>query len=110
MLRRLKVRVAGDAVEISVAVRNDGSVEADEIVQAYISFPGIVADRPVKSLKAFQRVPLGPGQTQIVDMYIPVSELAWRNPKTHRWDIESGTHHVLVGGSSTDLLSVPFEI
>jgi beta-glucosidase len=108
--RALKVRIAGDSVQISVAVRNDSGVEADEIAQAYISFPGIAADRPVKQLKAFQRVPIAPGQTEIIDMAIQLSDLAWRNPKTHAWEIETGTYQLMVGGNPADLISIEFEI
>lgn len=108
--RALKVRVAGDAIEVRVAVRNDGMVDADEVVQCYVGVPGVAADRPAKLLKAFQRVPLAPGQTEIVDMVIPLDQLAWRNPLTHQWELEVGTHHVMVGGTSSDLISVAFEL
>ena len=108
--RALKVRVAGDAVEVSIAVRNDSAVEADEVVQCYVSFPGTAADRPVKSLKAFQRVPLAPGQTEIVDMVIPLDQLMWRNPATHQWELEVGSYRVMVGGSSAELISAGFEL
>jgi beta-glucosidase len=108
--RALKLRVAGDAIEISVAVRNDGDMDADEIVQAYVSVPGKAADRPHKLLKAFARVSLAPGQTHVVDLVVPLADLAWRNPKTHGWEIESGTYRVMVGGSSTHLISAACEI
>jgi beta-glucosidase len=108
--RALKVRVAGDAVEVSVAVRNDADIDADEIVQVYVGVPGRAADRPVKSLRAFQRVPLAPGATEIVDLVIPFEDLAWRNPTTHGWEIESGTYTVMVGGNSTDLITTTFSL
>ncbi len=108
--RALNVRVADDAVEVSVAVRNDGGMAADEVVQCYVGFPGIVADRPVKLLKAFQRVSIAPGATEIVTMVIPLGQLAWRNPATHGWDIETGTHTVRVGGNATDLIETSFEL
>jgi beta-glucosidase len=108
--RALKVRVAGDGIEVSVAVRNDGDYDADEIVQVYIGCPGLAADRPIKQLKAFQRVPIAPGATQIVDMVIPFDELAWRNPATHGWEIECGTYDVMVGGNSTDLIKTSFDL
>lgn len=106
--RALKARVAGDIVAVSVAVRNDGNVDADEIVQCYVAVPGIAAKRPAKLLKAFQRVPLAPGQTEIVDMVIPLDQLMWRNPATHDWDLESGEYRVMVGGNSTDLIAATF--
>jgi beta-glucosidase len=108
--RALKLRVAGDIVEVNVTVRNNSDIIADEVVQAYTSFPGIAAERPVKQLKAFQRVTIAPGQSEIVTMVIPISELAWRNPKTHNWEIETGTYRMMVGGNSTDLISMEFTL
>ena len=102
--RALKARASTNGIEISVAVHNDGMVDADEIVQVYIAQPGIAADRPVKSLKAFQRVSIAPGQTQIVDLYVPLDSLTWRNPVTHGWELETGEYIIMVGGSSTDLI------
>jgi beta-glucosidase len=108
--RALKVRVAGDGVEVSIAVRNDGDMPADEIVFAFVGFPGVAAERPKKLLKAFQRVSLAPGQNEIVDMIIPLDQLMWRNPATHEWALETGTHRVMVGGSSVDLIEAEFEL
>jgi beta-glucosidase len=108
--RALKVRVASDVINVSVAVRNDGTFDADEIVQIYIGCPAVAADRPLKQLKAFQRVPLSPGETQIVEMVIPLDDLAWRNPVTHGWELEGGTYRVMVGGSSVDLITTTFDL
>jgi beta-glucosidase len=108
--RALKVRVATDAVEVSVAVRNDGSIDADEVVQLYIGCPGVAADRPVKRLVGFQRVPLAPGQTQIVDFAVPFADLAWRNPATHGWEVEPGRYRAMVGGGSTELIETLFDL
>jgi beta-glucosidase len=102
--RALKARVAGQTIEISVAVRNDGSIDADEVVQAYVGVPGLAADRPIKSLKAFKRVRIAAGETRIVALNVPTDHLRWRNPDTHRWQIETGTHLIRVGGSSSELI------
>jgi beta-glucosidase len=102
--RALKVRAGHDHIKVSVAVRNDGTVTADEVVQAFVGTPGVAADRPAKCLKAFSRVTLGPGETRIVDMEIAHSDLLWRDPATHSWRMEPGCYHVMVGGSSADLI------
>ena len=98
--RALTVRRRGNTIEISVAVRNDGAMEASEIVQAYVGFPGTIQPRAVKSLKAFSRVALAPGETRLVQMTITIDDLRFRDPETHSWRIEAGTHDILVGGSS----------
>lgn len=108
VFRGLKVRVAGDAVHVSVAVRNDGAVIADEVVQVYIGCPGLVAERPRKSLRAFGRVTLAPGETRIVDLGVKRADLAWRNPETHRWEEEKGGYRIYVGGDPAHLLEGHF--
>jgi beta-glucosidase len=99
--RALKVTRASDAIHVSVAVCNSGSIGADEIVQCYVGFPGSITPRPKKSLKAFARVRLEPGETKIVYMTINIADLQYRDPATHQWQLEAGQHKILVGGSST---------
>ena len=108
--RALKVRVSGDAVMVSVAVHNESVIGADEVVQTYISFPGTSVDRPIKLLKAFERVWIEGGETRIVDMIIPIADLRWRDPATHSWKLESGHYRVMVGGSSASLMSAGFTL
>jgi beta-glucosidase len=100
--RALSVRRAAQAIELSVAVRNDGSVAATEVVQAYVGFPGRDAERPRKLLRAFARVELAPGETRVVRLSIPLDDLRWYDPHTRGWRLEAGDHVVSVGGSSRD--------
>lgn len=106
--RALKLRVADDAIHASVAVRNDGAMTADEVVQLYVGCPGFVAQRPRKSLRAFRRVTLAPGETRIVDLVVRRADLAWRNPETHRWEEEKGRYRVFAGGDPALLLEGQF--
>ncbi len=99
--RALKVSRANENIRVSVAVYNSGSIRADEIVQCYVGFPGSITPRPKKSLKAFARVQLEPGETKIVYMTINIDDLQYRDPATHQWQLEAGRHRILVGGSST---------
>ena len=108
--RALKARVSGDVVMVSVAVCNESETGADEVVQAYIGFPGTSVERPAKLLKAFQRVWVEAGETRIVDMVIPIADLRWRDPATHSWKLESGDYRVMVGGSSTSLITAEFKL
>lgn len=104
--RALRARRRGSVVEVSVAVRNDGDVPASEIVQAYVGFPCTISPRAKKSLKAFARVALKPGETKVVDMTIALDDLRYRDPATHGWRLEAGEHRVLIGGSSAEPLLV----
>jgi len=103
-------RLSGDRILATVAVCNDGDCSADEVVQAYIGFPGCDAPRPVKSLRAFERVTLAPGETRIVRLEIGCDSLRWRDPVAHRWRLEHGLHRVMFGGSSAELVETIVEL
>lgn len=108
--RALKLRRAGDNVEVTVSVRNDGKVAAAEIVQIYAGFPSKAADRPKKLLKSFARITLAPGETKTIRREIPLKDLSWRDPATHSWKLESGRHTFQVGGSSHTALSATIDL
>jgi len=89
---------------VTVAVKNSGAFQADEVVQVYVGAPGLLAERPAKALKAFQRLTLAPGETRIVRQTIAVESLMWRDPATHQWRLEPGCYRVFAGGSSDSLI------
>ena len=67
-------------VRASVDVKNTGTVGGDEVVQLYVGYDGSRVDRPVRELKAFQRVTLAPGETKTVSLAFPATDLAF-------WDV-----------------------
>jgi beta-glucosidase len=86
----------------SVAVQNTGSYNGDEVIQAYIKYPGI--DRmPVKELKGFKRVNIVKGSERIVQFTIPVNELYKWDLTENRWKLYPGEYQVLIGASSHDI-------
>ncbi len=100
----LAARVCEGEIAVEVTVRNTGDVAAEDVVQFYVSAPGQVAERPIKSLKAFERVMVQPGESQVVKARIALADLRWRDPVAHDWKLESGTYRILAGGSSDRLL------
>lgn len=102
--RALTARTRSDRIEASVAVRNDGAVTADEVVQLYIGYPGTVTPRAGKQLRAFQRVTLGPGETRVVRRSVRLDTLRYRDPILHGWRLEPGAYRVIVARSAADEL------
>lgn len=103
--RALKARVTGDIIQLQVSVTNNSAVDADEVVQAYVGFPGLAVERQPKLLKGFKRAHIPAGTTKTVYINIAVETLKWRDPATHSWRLESGEYHVHVGGASDQLIS-----
>jgi beta-xylosidase len=89
-------------IVISFNLENDGDREGCEVVQVYVrdSYASLV--RPVKELKAFQRVTLRPKQRATVSFAIPVDMLNFTN-RDHRRRIEAGEFEIMVGASSSNI-------
>lgn len=106
----LRATRLGEIVRLEVSVRNTGSVDAEEVVQVYVSSPKVELHRPHKLLKAFQRVRLRAGEQSNVVLTIPLASLRWRDARTHQWTLDSGDYVLSVGGSSDSLQSVEIDL
>jgi beta-glucosidase len=88
---------------------NTGKREGKEVVQLYIQDKVASVTRPVKELKAFQKISLAPGEKKTVNFVITTQQLAFYNLEM-KWGVEPGIFAVFVGGNSRDVLSSEFEL
>ena len=95
--------VAGDLVRFSVDVRNTGLVAGAEVVQLYVTYPGSAVERSERELKGFAKVALEPGETQTVEIAVPVNDLAYYDVAESAWALEGLVHEIHAGTSSRDL-------
>ncbi len=96
----LTIEQAGDMLYASIEVTNTSDVEADEIVQAYVSPPGLAVERPARLLKGFTRLSLKAGQTKVAKIQISIASLGWWNETKGAFENELGQHTIWVGPSS----------
>jgi beta-glucosidase len=92
---------------VAVTITNTGSRPGDEIVQLYVGCEDSAVTRPVRALKAFQRVSLAPGEKHRVTFKLPASRLAYYDVEREGWRVEPQTYQIYVGASSDprDLLN-----
>jgi len=93
----------GDILNISLNVRNTGSINSDEVIQLYVSFPDSKVERPVKALKGFKRVHIPAGEDMTVTIPLKAGELRYWNEEKHDFVLEKGQLQLLVGASSEDI-------
>jgi beta-glucosidase len=96
----------GGVVNVTVDVKNTGTVDGDETVFLFVSWPGsTVATRAAgyKELKGFQRATIPAGMTARVPIPIRVSDLNYWDTASNSWKIDSGAVQVMVGTSSDQL-------
>jgi beta-glucosidase len=101
----LKVKKSrNDAVEVSITVKNTGSVGGKEVAQVYVQAPKGRLEKPAHELKAFAKTrELQPGESQVLTMTIPVRMLASFDEAGSQWLAEAGTYTFCVGSSSRDI-------
>ncbi len=99
------VRAPDGGLDVSFHLRNGGAVKGDEVPQVYLDAP---QPRPngvqfaPRTLAAFERVTLAPGQTREVAMHVAPRSLEYWSTAESRW-VRAGERHVHVGASSRDL-------
>ncbi|MBR0552517.1 glycoside hydrolase family 3 N-terminal domain-containing protein [Stakelama marina] len=92
----------GGSVQVSVDVKNTGSMAGDEVVQLYIRDQVSSVTTPVKALKGFQRVTLKPGEQRTVTFTLtPEAFALWNLDMNHV--VEPGDFDIMTGDNSVDL-------
>ena len=86
-----------------VDVTNTGDCPGADVVQLYISDVKCSVDRPVKELKAFQKVMLKPGETKTVTLTTDKRALSFWDETTGDWKAEPGEFIAWAGDSSDRL-------
>jgi beta-glucosidase len=99
---------AGDSLEVSVDVRNTGDRSGDEVVQLYLRDDVASVEEPVRALKAFRRITLGPGETRTISFRLGPDSFALYDRQLRRV-VEPGTFTVFVGTDSNAALNSRFE-
>jgi len=99
----------GQPLTLRATVRNEGAVEAEEVVQLYVRDLVGQLTRPVRELKGFRRVRLSPGEHRVVSFELSAQDLAFYG-RDMRPITEPGAFHAWIGGSSDADLQTEFSI
>ncbi|WP_295732354.1 glycoside hydrolase family 3 C-terminal domain-containing protein [uncultured Muribaculum sp.] len=95
--------------KVTVEVANTGDRAGEEVVQVYLRRDGDIAG-PAKSLRAFKRVSLLPGEKKLVSLDMPRSRFETWDPDTRSMRVIPGTYTVMAGPSSASLRSTTVKI
>ncbi len=100
---------ADDTISISFTLSNTGAYDGTEVVQVYIRDLVGSITRPVKELKAFERINLKSGESRTLTIQIPVQELAFTGLDGIK-KVEPGEFRLWVAGDSASGTPVSFTI
>ncbi len=99
-----------DPLEVTVEVRNPSSRPVEEVAQLYLHQRYGRAARPVRELKAFQRVTLAPGETRTLHFVIDASARRYWSSAEGRYVLDESIFDLWVGGASTASLHAEFTV
>jgi len=98
-----------ETLTVSVDVSNTGSRDGSEVVQLYIRDLVGSVTRPVKELKAFEKVALKAGEKKTVTFSLSINDLSFYKGDLS-FGYEPGKFHVFVGGNSRDVKQAEFVV
>lgn len=98
-----------DSVIVTINLKNTGKYYGEEIVQLYIQDPVASLIRPVKELKAFQKITFKAGEEKQVRFVLSVSDLGFYTTEGELI-VEPGEFRISVGGNSEDLITKTIEL
>ncbi len=94
-------------IELSADITNTGTRPATEVAQLYIRDVVANVTRPVRELKAFEKLTVAPGERRTVRFTVTANDLAFYGRDMRR-RVESGWFHAWIGGDSTTQLRTEF--
>lgn len=102
-----KEMTEAEVLTVSIDVKNTGKYKGEEVVQLYIRDLVASVARPVKELKAFQKIELEAGQSKTVTFEISSKELSFYRADMS-FGVEKGKFILMIGSNSRDTKNIDF--
>ena len=100
-----------ETLTVSVDVTNTGARAGKEVVQLYVAPKGGTVIRPVRELRAFDKIALEPGETKTVTFTLDKRAWAYWSTEIHDWHVESGEYEIQIAKNAQEiLLSEPVRV
>ncbi|WP_432542041.1 glycoside hydrolase family 3 C-terminal domain-containing protein [Kineococcus sp. SYSU DK002] len=94
----LGVEVTGeDTAQVTVSVTNTGERAGKHVVQVYVATTAGPVRRAVRELRAFAKVELQPGESEVLTLELDRRAFAYWDVELHQWVVPAGEYTVQVG-------------
>ncbi|MGN6711194.1 glycoside hydrolase family 3 N-terminal domain-containing protein [Anaerocolumna jejuensis] len=94
--------MANDRIQVSVKVKNIGTMAGAEVVQVYLRDVFASMLRPVMELAGWKKVQIDAGEEKTIVFQIHPSQVAFID-REQQWKVEKGDLEVFIGASSDDI-------
>jgi beta-glucosidase len=96
-------------ITVTLNIKNESEIDGEEIAQLYIRDIAADISRPVKELKAFEKVLIKAGETKLIQFTITENDLKYWNHNS-QYKSDSGLFQIMVGTNSNDVQTRNFEL
>lgn len=108
-IQDVTVSLKDPGIQVCALVKNgsdpDEKIAGREVVQVYVSKPEKSLDQPYQEFVGCKKtLPLFPGKTEPVAIFVPWRELASYDEKSQAWLMEAGDYVIRVGNSSRNTI------
>ena len=100
----LQVEKQGEEVEVRVKVENISDLDGKEVVQLYVGEEDPAVERPVRELKAFQKVLIKAHETAEVVFRLTEEDFAYYSEDLHNWIANDGPFRIEICKNANEVL------
>ncbi|MFB7892889.1 beta-glucosidase [Microbacterium sp. NPDC056044] len=101
-----RVEITGDdSARATVNVRNTGQRAGAHVVQLYVSAPSGDVRRPLRELKAFEKVTLAPGESTELHLELDRRSFAYWDVEQGGWIVKPGEYLVQLAADAASVLA-----
>lgn len=90
-------------IKVSFKLTNSGKIAGYEIVEVYSSPLSKKVFKPLRELRAFDKIHLKAGESKTISFSIPYLSFAHYDDVDERFEVEGGRYHIDIGSSSSDI-------
>ncbi len=93
----------GQRVKVSIKVRNDSKLSGATVVQCYIGAHSKKTIHPLRELKAFQKIYLGPKKSKTVTFELDFSSFSHFGATSESWVVNNDEYSIDIGLNCRDI-------
>ena len=94
----------GETLKVTVDVTNAGSCAGKEVVQLYVQNAMTHEIRPLRELRAFEKIELQPGETRTIAFTLGKRAFAEWNVAINDWYVPEGEYKIQIGLNARDMI------
>ncbi|CAO2648996.1 Nn.00g099450.m01.CDS01 [Neocucurbitaria sp. VM-36] len=99
-------QASAERITATAAVKNTGRVAGSTVIQLYVGRKQQSPEHPIKTLAAFKKVFLKPGEEKTVELSLALLDFAYFDEASKSWKVDRGQYDFSFGQSTSDIESV----